>query len=285
MYFDKEHFASLRFTDDYVFCTVLSENKELCRELVERILGRKIERIVYLNDQQSIRVTPDSKGVRFDVYFEDDQNTVYDIEMQNDNQGNLLRRSRYYQSVIDTEQIKAGEPYEKLKSSYVIFISTFDPLKCGYSLYEIVPMCRNHQKVEFDDGTRRIFLNSCGTKDEELSDELKAFLNYLSNHIPTDDFTRNLEAQVQKTTGNEDWRRQYMTLEEKIELGRREGLEIGIEKGRSEGLKEGRDENRCEMIRNMVKNGLSVEMIASIAGLTAEELCSFCDKYGIDLGE
>ena len=269
MYFDKEHFANLRFTDDYVFCTVLSENKELCRELAERILGRKIAEIVYLNDQQSIQVTPDSKGVRFDVYFEDDQNTVYDIEMQNDNQGDLLRRSRYYQSVIDTEQIKAGEPYEKLKDSYVIFISTFDPLKCGYSLYEIVPMCRNHKKVEFDDGTRRIFLNSCGTKDEDLSDELKAFLNYLSNHIPTDDFTRNLEAQVQKTTGDEDWRRKYMTLEEKIEMGRREG----------------RDENRCEMIRNMIKNGLSVEMIASIAELTAEELRSFCDQHGIDLGE
>jgi predicted transposase/invertase (TIGR01784 family) len=61
------------------------------------------------------------------VYFEDDQNTVYDIEMQNDIQGDLLRRSRYYQSVIDTEQIKAGESYEKLKDSYVIFISSFDP--------------------------------------------------------------------------------------------------------------------------------------------------------------
>jgi predicted transposase/invertase (TIGR01784 family) len=54
--------------------------------------------------------------VRFDVYFDDDQNTGYDIEMQNDNQGDLLRRSRYYQSDIDIEQIKAGEPYENYSS-------------------------------------------------------------------------------------------------------------------------------------------------------------------------
>lgn len=54
--------------------------------------------------------------MRFDVYFDDDQNTGYDIEMQNDNQGDLLRRSRYYQSVIDIEQIKAGEPYENYSS-------------------------------------------------------------------------------------------------------------------------------------------------------------------------
>ena len=271
MYFDEERFANLSFTDDYVFCTVLSENQELCRELAERILGRKIAEIVYLNDQQSIQVTPDSKGVRFDVYFEDDQNTVYDIEMQNDSYGDLLRRSRYYQSVIDTEQIKAGEPYEKLKDSYVIFISTFDPLKCGYSLYEIVPMCRNHRTVDFNDGTRRIFLNSCGTKDEDLSDELKIFLEYLTNHVPTDDFTRNLDAQVQKTTGDEDWRRKYMTLEEKIEIGRKEGHA------------EGREETRCEMVCNMVKKGLSVEMIADIAGMTVEEMRAFAREHGIEL--
>ncbi|MCH4006297.1 MAG: Rpn family recombination-promoting nuclease/putative transposase [Eubacterium sp.] len=36
--------------------------------------------------------------------------------MQNDNQGDLLRRSRYYQSDIDIEQIKAGEPYENYSS-------------------------------------------------------------------------------------------------------------------------------------------------------------------------
>ncbi len=267
MYFNEERFAKLRFTDDYVFCTVLSENKELCGELVERILGRKIERIVYLNDQQSIQVTPDSKGVRFDVYFEDDQNTVYDIEMQNNNQRDLLRRSRYYQAAIDTEQTSKGQFYQKMKDSYVIFISKSDPFQCGYSLYEIKPMCKNHKNVDIDDGTHRIFLNPCGAGNEDLSNELKAFLSYLADNVPTDEFTRNLDNQVQKTTESEEWRRQYMTLEEKIEMGREEG----------------RDEKQCEMICNMINKGLTVEMIASIAGLTVEELCAFARDHGINL--
>jgi hypothetical protein len=37
------------------------------------------------------------------------------------------------------------------------------------------------------------------------------------------------------------------------------------------------------MIRNMVKNGLSVEMIASIAGLTVGELHAFAKEHGIEL--
>lgn len=66
-----------------------------------------------------------------------------------------------------------------------------------------------------------------------------------------------------------------MTLEEKIELGRREGVEIGIKKGR--------DENRCEMIRNMINNDFSVEMIAKAAGTTEEELHEFAREHGVDL--
>jgi predicted transposase/invertase (TIGR01784 family) len=58
-----------------------------------------------------------------------------------------------------------------------------------------------------------------------------------------------------------------MTLEEKIEMGRRKG----------------REERQCEMIRNMIKEGLSVEMIASIAGLTVGELHAFAQEHGIKL--
>ncbi|MGN1382095.1 MAG: hypothetical protein ACI4W2_04680, partial [Eubacterium sp.] len=106
---------------------------------------------------------------------------------------------------------------------------------------------------------------------------LKAFLAYLSNHIPTDDFTRNLDAQVHKTTGDEDWRRQYMTLEEKIEMGRREGHAAGVE--------EGRDEKQCEVICNMVKKKLQVKTIAELLGMKEEALRAFAREHGIELRE
>ncbi|MFC2661692.1 MAG: hypothetical protein ACFNYI_00960, partial [Eubacterium sp.] len=71
----------------------------------------------------------------------------------------------------------------------------------------------------------------------------------------------------QKTTGDEDWRRRYMTLEEKIEIGRREG----------------RDETRCEVICNMVKKKLQVKAIAEFLGMKEEELRAFAREHGIEL--
>lgn len=36
-----------------------------------------------------------------DIYVEDEEHTVYNLEMQSENTGNIPKRSRYYQSVID----------------------------------------------------------------------------------------------------------------------------------------------------------------------------------------
>ena len=108
MAFNEVQFQNLSITDDFVFCSVMTSSEELCREMAERILGRKIGKIVRLDKQKSIQMTPDGKGVRFDVYFEDDRDTVYDIEMQNTNEKNLPHRARYYQSMTDMEQMEKG---------------------------------------------------------------------------------------------------------------------------------------------------------------------------------
>ncbi|MCR5023823.1 MAG: Rpn family recombination-promoting nuclease/putative transposase [Lachnospiraceae bacterium] len=73
----------------------------MCIELVEMITGRKIKSIIKPESQKSIRLTYDGKGVRFDVYFEDEENVIYDIEMQASKKYNLRKRSRYYQGMID----------------------------------------------------------------------------------------------------------------------------------------------------------------------------------------
>jgi len=40
-----KEYDELRFTDNFLFCKVLENNKELCKELLELILGKKIQKI------------------------------------------------------------------------------------------------------------------------------------------------------------------------------------------------------------------------------------------------
>ena len=153
MAFNEVQFQNLSITDDFVFCSVMTSSEELCREMAERILGRKIGKIVRLDKQKSIQTTPDGKGVRFDVYFEDDRDTAYDVEMQNANEKNLPHRARYYQSMIDMEQMEKGMQYEEMKNSYVIFICMFDPFGMDLQKYTIKSICKAALQTQYEDGT------------------------------------------------------------------------------------------------------------------------------------
>ena len=71
----------------------MSEPSNL-KPLLESILNIKIAQIHYPERQKVIDVTYDAKGVRLDVYCEDNKNTVYSIEMQVTDQRNLRTVNR-----------------------------------------------------------------------------------------------------------------------------------------------------------------------------------------------
>ena len=122
----KKNYEELDFTDDFMFCKVLTNNPELCHELLELVIGKKVGKFTRLDKQKPIEITADGKGIRFDVYSEDDQDIVYDCEMQTSGNDNLPKRTRYYQGMIDLNLIERGADYSELKKSYIIFICTFD---------------------------------------------------------------------------------------------------------------------------------------------------------------
>ena len=81
--------------------------------------------------EREIQCTSDGKPIRLDICTEDDT-TVYDAEMQNlghkkPEDLELPRRSRFYQSSIDTDHLEKTHSYKSLPDSNVLFICTFDP--------------------------------------------------------------------------------------------------------------------------------------------------------------
>jgi len=50
------------------------------------------------------------------------------------------------------------------------------------------------------------------------------------------------------------------------------GLQKGLQEGRQEGRQEGLKEERKKLVISMMKNGLSIEMISQIAGLSQAEI-------------
>ena len=122
----EQRYLALKFTDDFLFCKILEEHPDIAKELVELILNRSIQKVV-VKKQEAIELTSDGKGIRLDVYVEEEEDTIYDLEMQTTNKPNLPKRSRYYQGMIDLNTIRRGEKYETLRKTYIIFICMKDP--------------------------------------------------------------------------------------------------------------------------------------------------------------
>ena len=71
----------LTITDDFMFSQVMKD-EEICKEVVETILGIKVGRIEFLTSQHEIEITPEAKSITLDVYLRDEKKII-NVELQN----------------------------------------------------------------------------------------------------------------------------------------------------------------------------------------------------------
>ena len=82
----------LNLEDDFLFAKVMSD-KEVCRKVLEKILGVSIREVSVPATQKTINTLYDGKGIRLDVYLNDNEGTVYNVEMEVEHM-TLLQRDR-----------------------------------------------------------------------------------------------------------------------------------------------------------------------------------------------
>ena len=259
----RKPYKDLTFTDDYMFCRILSNDLELSRQLLEVILDKEIGRVELADSQHTITITSDVKSVRFDVYLNDEAGTVFDLEMQALRKPEIPKRSRYYQSISDIGRLGAGTSYGSLPDMYVIFICTFDPFCKGLPRYEFRNLCIEAPGIELEDGTRKVFINA-KSESKDISPELRALLDYLCGMEPRSDLRKYISESIKMVKTGHRWERDYGTFEEKLREEHKAGKEEGLKEGREEGLFE-------SVIRLMDKKGLSLEEACDIIGLPVEK--------------
>ncbi|NRY63769.1 Rpn family recombination-promoting nuclease/putative transposase [Clostridium beijerinckii] len=228
----------LNLEDDFLFAKVMSD-KEICKELLEKILEIEIEKVELVEEQKTIDLLLESKGIRLDVYVKDENNTIYNVEMQRGKHKNLPKRLRYYQGSIDLDLISKGEDYRKLAKSYIIFICTFDLFNKGRHKYTFQNVCLEDSDIILNDQAQKILLNTKGIM-KDLSYELLEFLDYIEDS--TEDrvkrakgnLVKNIHKRVNEVKNDISVEVEFMTLLERD----REKIEEGKIEGKMEGLKE-----------------------------------------------
>ena len=260
-------FDELTFQDNFIFQKVMLK-KHICKAVLERLLDISIKDIVYIHEEKNLDVRWDTKSVRLDVFVNDDKGTVFNIEMQTSkDMEELVKRTRFYQSILDMYHIQKGQKYTTLNDSYVIFICTFPVFTGNRHKYTFKNICVEDHDIDLNDGATKLFLSTKGTQND-VSKPLQAFLNYIDGQEATDELLRDIDDAVYEVKHCEVWKEEYSMLSMDYYKYWKEGMAEGI----AEGLAQGEAKGKAEVVIQMLQEKLSLEMIARLTKLTVEQI-------------
>ena len=117
---------------------------------------------------------------------------------------------------------------------------------------------------ELGDGLTTIFLS---TKAEmnDVSELLQNFLDYVDGRPPVDGLVQQMDKIVHIVKQSKEWRGEYMKLE----------------MDRKKYWREGKDEGMLEAIIGMLREKLSVEMIARITNMSVEQVVEIGKEHAL----
>jgi len=187
------------------------------------------------------------RSIRLDAWAQAQDERQFNMEMQNNSkQDDLPKRSRFYQSLIDTPILKAGRKtkYKHLPPTVIIFITQEDIFGKNQAKYTFTEQCEEVSGLKLEDGTTKIFLNMTS---KNGSQELVSLLQYMKETridnpeiLVKDSRILELDEIVTEVKESKEWEAVHMNfMEYCLEEGRRIGQEVGMAEGMAQGMAQG----------------------------------------------
>ncbi len=274
----RKSFQELDLKDSFLFGAAL-QDEEICRLILEIILGEPVGR-VKVRAEETLLFSSDYRSLRLDIYAGDEMQVGYNLEMQNEDEHNLPKRSRFHQAEMDATSLKPSEGFSELKPSYVIFICTFDPFSHGLYRYTFENRCLE-KDFPLEDGTKKIFLNTRGKDPSGVPALLVHFLHYVENTtaaLAAESGESKISVIHERVTGlkrSRRWEGRYMLLGEyidrEVKRGVREETEAMAER-LTEEVTERVTEEVTEKVTEEVTERVTEEVTERVTGEVTEKV-------------
>ena len=138
-----------------------------CLEYVLQVIMEKqdlkvIEQIIQ-KDYKNLQ----GRSAIMDCVARDSEGKQFDVEIQQDNEGESPKRARYHSGLMDMNTLNPGQDFDELTESYVIFITRDDILGYDFPIYHIDRHIKEADD-SFQDEADIIYVNSRKQEDTEL---------------------------------------------------------------------------------------------------------------------
>lgn len=265
---------------DYGFKKLFGEepNKDLLLDFLNELLKEEqgeIKNLTYLKTEQLGATDLDRKAI-FDLYCENEKGEKFIVELQKSKQNFFKDRTVYYSTFPIREQAKRADWDYELKAVYTIAILDFvfesdknEPEKFRYD----VKLTDIETKKIFYDKLTFIYLAmpKFNKTIEELETRFDKWLFVIRNLNRLDRIPGKLKEQIfEKLFETAEIARftpdQVRSYEDSLKYYR--DLKNSLDTARDEGKIEG----KIEVAKNLLRNGVAIDVIIKSTGLTEKEI-------------
>ena len=177
-----EKVKNLRPIDD-VFFEVLARNPAVCQEMLRPLMSDPALIVVDSVVQSSERNLY-GRSVRLDALCKLGTGALVNIEVQRSDNDDHLKRIRFCVACranaasITLKESQSGTDFEKIPELYIIYISEFDFLHGGKTLYHVDKVLRETGEI-IDDGEHTICVNTVVDDGTDIAELMSCFTKKL----------------------------------------------------------------------------------------------------------
>ena len=258
---DLQRLRGFRLLDDD-FMSKVFEDKACAEFLLQIILQRHDLKVQSVQGQYDIK-NLQGRSIRLDILAVDTNNRSYNIEIQRSDRGAGAKRARYNSSLIDANITEAGDKYDALTETYVIFITENDVLKAGLPIYHVDRIIQETGEP-FGAEAHIIYVNSKKQEDTELG------------RLMHDLHCKNAEDMHSKILADRVY--ELKETQKGVEFMCRE-----MEQIYSEGIESGELKKAKASALSMAADGMKVDKIAHYLNVSAQMIQKWIDESMSDV--
>lgn len=269
-------------------------NKELLINFLNSLFDGEevIKDVKYLNSENVGDVYTERKAI-FDVYCENEQGEKFIVEMQNAYQSFFKDRSLFYSTFPIREQAPKGTYWNFcLKKVYVVALLNYKMRDEAFDTLDTI-----HTIALMDTKTHKVFnaklmfkyveVGCFDKTEDELTSLSDKWMYVLKNLSRLDNRPAALREKIfsklfaaasvarftpMELREYEDSLKAYRDIKNSLDTAKEQGREEGLAKGRAEGRAEG----IATVAKTMYAKGMDIDVIASMTGLTKDEVERLC---------
>jgi len=289
--YDKTH-EFIPLTRDYLFKAIMLKNIEIFKKFLINTLYLDLDpnncNIIFI-DKELVRENKKEHGKVVDLNVKLGNNLLINIEVNTYDFSLIKRRNQLYIEKLDTLDLEVGDKYNILNNKYTYQLNLNAKEKSKIGEEEV--LLYNVTLNEIFDDKLRIIIKNLGyyknkyKKDINLGyDEIfmagmmassyEELYDIMSKILKGDKLNKFIESVIKMNMDNfvlHEWEKEKFDfmLEENIKKqAREEGLKEGLDEGKTLGI----EEKTIEMIKSMLENNLSYEIISKVSGKNVDEI-------------